>query len=300
MPYLIWLTIAGVTGLAAWLGYRAHRAARQRRRAHRLTVTAALDEVLRLRRQLRRASLQSALTSAGRDFRLPFRFTSETGEDEFLFELFDGRLDGRYVEVGAHDGETCSVTLPFEAVGWTGVLIEPLPAEFARCRAARPNSRVVNAALGPTGSTGTDTFTVVRGETRSGQHSFLGQDAGRARHLSRRGKTIDHVEVRLTTMDAVLAEHLPATAALGDAPIDFAVIDVEGGELGLLQGFDLARWKPSVLLIEDFDRPADDPVRAHVQSHGYTRCGRQRHNSVYVRTELESLVAKAHEMARPA
>jgi FkbM family methyltransferase len=300
MEWLLWTGIATAVGVAAWLGYRAHRAARRRRREHRVTVSAALEEVLRLRRQLRRASLESALAGAGRAFRLPFRFTSETGEDEFLLELFDGRLDGRYIEVGAHDGETCSVTFPFEAVGWTGVLIEPLPAEFDRCRAARPHSRVVNVALGPAGSTGKARFTVVRGETRSGQHSFLGQDAARARHLSRRGKTIDHVEVPLTTMDAVLAEHLPPPAAPTDPAIDFAVIDVEGGELGLLQGFDLARWKPSVLLVEDFDRAEDHRVRAFLQARGYTRPGRQRHNSVYVRSDLDTLIAKAREMARPA
>ncbi|MBL8757051.1 MAG: FkbM family methyltransferase [Phycisphaerae bacterium] len=301
---LLWLISVPIgLALGGWAAYRAHRTARRRRREHRITPTAALEEVLRLRRQLRRAQLEAALAREGRQFALPFRFTSETGEDEFLFELFDGQTRGTFAEVGAHDGVTCSVTYPFEAAGWRGVLVEPLPEEFERCRGARPNSRVVNAALGPAGSSGRATFTVVRGETRSGQHSFLGENASRARALARRGKAVERVDVPLTTMDAVLAEHLAAVAAgaAGSLPhLDFAVIDVEGGELGLLQGFDLDRWKPRALLIEDWDRPEDRRVRAYLEGRGYRRCGRQRHNSVYVRADEPALAERAREMARPA
>lgn len=298
MEQWIVLAVGVVLGVVAGVvAYRLHRRARQRRRVWRLTPAAALDEVLRLRCQIRRRQLEQDLAAVGRAFRLPMEFTSESGEDEFLFELFDGKLDGFFIEVGAHDGKTNSVSYPFEAVGWNGLLVEPLEREFGMCREARPYSRVVNAALGPPPGPGFSDrarFTVVRGATRSGQHSFLGEDPAEARRLAKRGKTIEHVDVPVSCLDALLAEQPPPGG------IDFASIDVEGGELNLLRGFDLARWRPTVLLIEDWDRPADDLVRQYVEQRGYTRCGRQRHNSVFVRSDAHDVVRRALRMTRPA
>lgn len=296
---LITLGVLLAIAAAAVFGYRQYRKSRRRRRAYRITATAALDEILRLRRQLRRQQLEADLAKSGKTPRLPIRFTAEVGEDEFLFELFEGRTSGRYIEAGAHDGVTNAVTYPFEAVGWTGLLVEPLPAEYEACRLARPGSTVVNAALGPPSAAGGDakvTFTVVRGETRSGQHSFVGTDNARARRLQRRGKQVEQIQVTLTTLDALLKQHMIAQPG----EIDFAVVDVEGFELGLIQGFSLEHWKPKVLMVEDWHDGYDKAVSDHVAARGYTRVGRFRHNTIYVRTELTELVERAREMTRPA
>lgn len=47
------------------------------------------------------------------------------------------------------------------------------------------------------------------------------------------------------TLDAILQE------ADAPAPVDFASINVEGHEVEVLRGFDLARWRPRLLLVED-------------------------------------------------
>jgi FkbM family methyltransferase len=52
------------------------------------------------------------------------------------------------------------------------------------------------------------------------------------------------IEVRAMTLDQILVE------AGAPAPIDFLSIDVEGHEIEVLHGFDLARWRPRVILIE--------------------------------------------------
>ena len=51
--------------------------------------------------------------------------------------------------------------------------------------------------------------------------------------------------VEVTTLDALLEGHTGG--------IDFVVLDLEGHELAALEGFDLERWRPSVLLVENND-----------------------------------------------
>src|SRR5437763_7698344 len=53
------------------------------------------------------------------------------------------------------------------------------------------------------------------------------------------------IDVPVRTLDDILFE---ARAPLG---FDFLSIDVEGHELEVLSGFDLARWRPRLVLLED-------------------------------------------------
>ncbi|TMJ83549.1 MAG: FkbM family methyltransferase, partial [Alphaproteobacteria bacterium] len=54
------------------------------------------------------------------------------------------------------------------------------------------------------------------------------------------------IEVPVRTLDDILIE---ARAPVG---FDFLSIDVEGHELEVLSGFDFARWRPRLVLLEDF------------------------------------------------
>ncbi len=53
------------------------------------------------------------------------------------------------------------------------------------------------------------------------------------------------VKVPARTLDDILVE------AGAPAPIDFISIDVEGHEVEVLRGFDIARWRPRLMLVED-------------------------------------------------
>lgn len=79
--------------------------------------------------------------------RLPMQLQSQFGEDAFLMDLFDGRTEGFFIEAGAFDGRRLSATYVLEALGWTGLLVEPMPDRFEQCRAARPGSRVVRVMV---------------------------------------------------------------------------------------------------------------------------------------------------------
>jgi len=53
--------------------------------------------------------------------------------------------------------------------------------------------------------------------------------------------------------------------------LDFATIDVEGAELEVLRGFDLQKWKPRVLVMEDISGGHDRRVRRYLAGKAY-RC----------------------------
>ena len=185
---------------------------------------------------------------------------SQYGEDLILWEFFRGKVDGFFVDVGANHPTALSNTWFFEQRGWRGILVEPIPERAGQLRAARPASRVVETALGAPEQRGQAVFKLAEEDVLSGLNP------------SARVKCSGEITVRVVTLDDVLNES-------GNPRVDFVSIDVEGTELEVLRGFDLARHQPKVLLVEDHWR---QPVHQHLCAHGYKIVRRTGCNSWYV------------------
>jgi FkbM family methyltransferase len=242
----------------------------------KLKYRAVWRELFRLRRELDLlmgqvvASRKDAtLALIGEAAALPLALPSQNGEDVILWNFFGRKRKGFYVEVGAYDGFALSNTYFFEAIGWGGVLIEAAPDLHRACVIARPGSVVVHAAVGK--RAGSTTFTVVSGERGVAALSSLAPDHAR---IAREGGNAIQVEVPMRTLDDIL----------GDFPgaVDFVSIDVEGGELDVLGGFDIDRFRPRVLVIEE-NRPDDRAVAGWLANHGYVVRFRVEQNVFYVR-----------------
>jgi FkbM family methyltransferase len=221
-----------------------------------------------------RADALRALAKAGRAPAYPVEFRSQFGEDALVWTLLDGQLDGFFIEVGAFDGYRYSVTYALECVGWSGLLIEAIPERAQECRERRQRSRVVHAVLGEAGA-GDTPFTVTDDEY-GGMFSHTQETAGSQR--KRAGETARTVPVPTTALDALLADHAGG--------IDAAAIDVEGSELSVLRGFDLARHRPKVILIEDNSRGRDATIAEHMRGTPYVQIAWLKINRVYVRDDL--------------
>lgn len=246
----------------------------------RLTVLE--QQALRTRRQATAAEADRLLAHQGIKPRLPMDFKSQYGEDVFLYELFGLRTTGCFIEVGAHDGLQLSVSYAFEAMGWNGVLIEALPDQADACRRSRPHSRTVHAALVAPGSPPTATFTYTLGDPLL---SFHVADTFHQDLVRREGGQPVSLTVPAMTMDAVLEGHT--------TPIDFASIDVEGGEVNLLRGFNLERYKPAVLLIEDALPPQQSQVLAYMSGQSaYQYAFQLPYNRVFIRRDRTDLFAR--------
>lgn len=210
-------------------------------------------------------SVKDRLIAQGRSERMPVEFKSQIGEDLFLWNLFEGKLDGFYIEVGGFDGYNLSVSYAFDAAGWEGLLVEPVPPNYEKCKARRPHAHVVNAALSRPGSAPTATFCHVLDEY-GGALSYLPESGGNAPVVKPGAFAEVKYQVPVRTMDSVL-EGLGARVT--ERGIDFVSIDVEGHEPELLAGFNLERWKPRVVLMEDNSKGDDLTMQREMERRGY-------------------------------
>ncbi|HEY7529970.1 MAG TPA: FkbM family methyltransferase [Gemmatimonadota bacterium] len=152
----------------------------------------------------------------------------EEVRDAFLAQrrLLAGGPVRTIVDGGAHLGETAAryrEAFP-EAVVWS---FEPAPESFGRLRAAfadDPLVRPVNLALGR--EPGAATLHLNRA---TGTHSLFRRPASGRRYYDPEGVPAGRTEVRVTSLDAFTAER-------GLERLDVLKLDVQGGELGALQG----------------------------------------------------------------
>lgn len=244
----------------------------------------ALRKQLELtRRRMFCLEAREKIREAGKEPRHPVEFRSQYGEDQLLFDAFAGRTEGFIIEVGAFDGYRFSVSYALECMGWDSLLIEAIPERVEEARRRRPHARVVHAALGPEGSTGETEFTVVD-DHWDGMLSYHQTTERHKAAIARNQQASRTVKVPFTTMNELLADHT--------GPIHAAVIDVEGGEVDLLRGFDLERFQPEVLLIEDNSRGDDSPVGKFMRDFPYKMIGWLSVNRIYVREDRPEIISR--------
>jgi len=82
------------------------------------------------------------------------------------------------------------------------------------------------------------------------------------------------IDVPIRTLDGILEE------AKAPAGFDFLSIDVEGHEIEVLRGFDIGRWRPRLILIED--HVGDLAKHRFLKSAGYRLVRRYENNGWYV------------------
>jgi FkbM family methyltransferase len=155
-------------------------------------------------------------------------------ENELKEAFFGGTTHGYFVEVGANDPEMLSQTFHLEQLGWSGILVEPQPT-LAKQLAARRKAKVFAVACSSPANAG-KTLTL----HLAGIHSSLDP----ALNISTE-RAVGTMDVPIRTLDDILQE------AGAPVPLDFLSIDIEGHEIEALDGFDLTRWAPRLLLIED-------------------------------------------------
>jgi FkbM family methyltransferase len=158
-------------------------------------------------------------------------------EDVLLERVFRDRTDGFYVDVGAHDPEYLSVTKHFYDKGWCGINIEPVPASHDKFLAKRP--RDINLAVAVGREEGERELFVLSDSALS---TFNRSIADHSACITN-DHCVQTIVVPVCTLDAILKD-------AGISQIDFLKIDVEGAEREVLEGIDLARFRPVMIVVE--------------------------------------------------
>jgi FkbM family methyltransferase len=189
-------------------------------------------------------------------------FFEANEESALKRSFFRGARSGVFVEVGANAPIHQSQTWDLEQEGWTGVLIEP-QRELADILRQQRKAQVFAEACSSRSNTGSRMLL----HLADGHSSFDGRL--NVAHVRPHGQTL----VPVRTLDEILID-------AGVHRIDFLSIDVEGHELEVLDGTDLARWRPRLLLVEDLLLRLD--LHRYLTSRGYRWLRRTGINNWYV------------------
>lgn len=242
------------------------------------------NQINGLRKKIYPMHVKDRLADEGRKARMVVEFRAQFMEDMMLWDLLGGQTKGFYIECGAFDGKYYSVSWVFDAMGWDGLCVEAIPQRYQECVVNRPHARVVHSALSRRGAAKTVEFAVTD-DRFGGMLSFVDEAGRHKEEIANEGFTTSKVTVPCTTMDELLAGH--------SGPIDFASIDVEGHEAALLDGFDLKRYRPRVLMLEDNERGADPALGRYMAEQPYIQVMWLGENRVYVHKDEAAVLAAA-------
>lgn len=154
--------------------------------------------------------------------------------DKLLYDrYFVGKIDGFYVEAGAHDGVYLSNCKAFEEMGWDGLSIEPSKALFPDLARNRPKNKCLRIAL----------------SDKEGIADFdcTDYDHGSFSHMTENpsaeaGTTCRH-SVATYTFKKIVEDYKIEK-------VDLFVLDVEGHELKALKGLEGSAVMPYVICVE--------------------------------------------------
>ncbi len=158
-------------------------------------------------------------------------------EDILLWRAFADVPRGFYIDIGANDPNTDSVTRLFYEAGWHGINVEPVSSWQEVLQKERPRDINLVNLVGSGESTAT--FYEVIEDTRlstTDPEIAAGHERDFGYHLRK-------YDVKCTTLAAICREH-------ATEPIHFLKIDVEGGEFSVLQGMDFVNFRPMILVVE--------------------------------------------------
>ncbi|MBS0191897.1 MAG: FkbM family methyltransferase [Planctomycetes bacterium] len=244
---------------------------------------------VRTQRHAYMAAAAERIRDRGQTPRRAPEFRSQYGEDLLLYDLFEGKPEGFFIEAGAFNGVDFSATYAFEQIGWSGLLVEPIPERAEQCRSNRPFSRVVHAALGSPGDPPTVTLESTQDQF-GGMFSYVNTGSTHHNSMSTSGVPITSVKVPQVTLDSLLDSH--------QGPIDLVILDVEDNELRVLAGFDMSRYRPRVFLVEDGSIGKNQPLHAALMRHQYTLMGWMGVNAIYIHNGEDALRRRFADLLR--
>lgn len=157
-------------------------------------------------------------------------------EDVLLNRALAGVESGTYVDIGAGDPQTDSVTKAFYDMGWSGLNVEPLSRFYTRLVEQRPRDVNVRGVV-------SDTVGLLDFFEVEGYEELSTTVVEIAEGYRESGRAVTDHRVTSFTLTSLLEDHITG-------PIHFLKIDVEGAELNVLVGADFAKFRPWIVVVE--------------------------------------------------
>jgi FkbM family methyltransferase len=191
---------------------------------------------------------------------------TEREEEWMIRDYFQDRRNGFFVDVGANHYRSASKTFYLESeLGWSGLAVEP-QAKFAEEYAKfRPRTKFLSFFVSDVSNETARLYIINKASMVASSNKEFVEKFGvpdEARDVP-----------TITLTDMLDAE--------GVRRIDFLSMDIELHEPQALKGFDIDRFKPSLVCIEAL-LPVRQQILDYFADHGYVIVGK------YVWTDLEN------------
>ena len=200
---------------------------------------------------------------------------SQFGEDKIIQDFFPIGYKGVCIDVGATDGIGQSNTYHFEKQGWMCICCEANPDMYENLKMNRHNA--VHCAVGSEDKLEVQ-FNIVNLKGQGGNETAISGLIIDQRlyndHLFLQPE-VRQVNVPMMTLDTILLKY-PAIDK-----IDFLSVDVEGTEVDVMKGFDIQRWMPLVIVLEN--NYNDKHYEDYMSSVGYKKALRNVVNDFYIK-----------------
>lgn len=205
-----------------------------------------VDVIMEIRRRLQAVPGRTGILAEDRRY-------STFDEELIIREFFQDRRNGFFLDVGCAWPVTASNTYYLEKhLGWKGIAIDALQEYAKDWKTERPDSRFFNY--------------LVTDHSGASHTFFKSPDSGlssTSRHWASAhwlGMSLkpEEIQVRPITLNDLLERE-------GVEKIDLLAMDLEGHELQALEGIDLERFQPELVVVES---PSQSVLR-YFDQYGY-------------------------------
>lgn len=197
------------------------------------------SRILHLIKKVRYLNLNADIRSKCEDLILTGTVKSQDLQDIKAYLLSNEKQNGFYVEFGADDGIKNSNTfLLNKNFGWNGILAEPNPDVFERCKTNRISDLCLNDLI--FNKTGVDIDFSISGQL-STINDFVENDN---MQTERKNNLTKVIKLKTKTLLDVLIENRAPSI------IDFLSVDTEGSEFEILSAFDFKKYQVNIICFE--------------------------------------------------
>ena len=210
--------------------------------------------------------------------------------------FFRDQKTGVLVEVGAARPDYLSISASYRSRGWRIIAVEPNPIFCAMHRELGYD--VLQYACSDKDSDNVPFFVADShgGPYEGGfisyeSYSSLGIKGGYASEASQHKVTVTTIPVQVRRLDTIFAQHAPDIDE-----IDLLAVDVEGWELSVMRGINLAKYRPKVVILENLFEDAS--YLSFMNDVGYVFWQHILFNDVYVRADMKSVIPKIPKFTR--
>ena len=196
----------------------------------------------------------------------PERF-SKNEEEWVIRDFFKDRRGGFFIDIGANDYKISSNTYFLETrLGWSGIAVDPQVGFRSGYERFRPKTRLFALFMSDVSNERATLFV---------PHSNSLVASGTREFAEFEGGSVSEVSVQTITLNDLLDR-------LGVEGLDLLSIDVELAEPKVLAGFNIDKFKPGLVCIEDH-KEVRQQILDYFSDHRYVVVGR------YLRADTKNL-----------